>query len=207
MYVSKETFNVFARTRGTEYPYNEIMETRRRFYSKWILIFGPAGLPFQCLHAHAFDSNTLQHLMVSSRGLLLPPSMSKIMDAMDEWGRGRSSRWYHETLDLFWCHASRKISVTERELTFKTIKCRVYALIHSYLLDLQPGWTVFNEWEDYFNFLYDYDTEDFFHLARKSFDFVHNKLMAIVSSNNDNEMTPPTPVASVSSAALAAVSP
>ena len=203
MYVSKEVFEVFANTRGSDYPCNEIKETQRRFYSKWILLFGDGvRLPLQCVHAQAFGANTLQHLMVSSQGILLPPSMSMIMDAMDEWGRGRSCSWYNATLEeIFWDYASKKRSVPHRQLViFETIKHRVCALIHSYLLDLLPGWTVYIEWEGYFDDLYDNKGEDFFHLARKSFDFVEAKLLAVVSSTDiDTASSVLTPVEGVSS--------
>ena len=174
------------------------MSTRRRYYAKWILIYGreTEDHPFQCVQTHVFDCNTVQHLVVSGHGVLLPPSMSKIMDAMDGWGRGRSSRWYKDTLSLFWFYTREKMNVSERELLRETIKIHVFALLKIYF-DGEGGWTIYNEWVDFFNYKYDYETKVFFHIARKSLGFVHDKCVAAIT--NTTNVTAPTPVESISS--------
>ena len=80
-------------------------------------------------HCSCFDRNTLQHLMISGPGVLLPPSMSKVMDAMEVWGRSRSYTWYQETLAMFAFYIDQRISVSEQEVVFETIKLRVGAMI------------------------------------------------------------------------------
>ena len=149
--------------------------------------------PHQPVLASSFDKATLQHLVISQKGLPLPPAMSSIMDWMHSWGRNRSEGWYDGTLELFMWYIDENIDLTVRELMFEVISIKMKEEIHSYfVMTMLLGWSTYNEWHDWFNFQYENITQDFFALATKSIDYVRDRIETVAADAAQLEEPTPT---------------
>ena len=189
MLTTKVAFDYFINLRGKDYPYSALKQTRNQLYFKWMIVTSRGDdiprrrTPYEAVLASSFDRPTLQHLVISGRGLPLPPAMGLIMDWMQSWGRNRSQGWYEATLELFVWYMDEKIDVSERELIFEVISIKVKEEIHSSFITTQLlGWSTYNEWHDYFNFHYDSGKKEFFGLATKSIGYVRDRIETVVEA-------------------------
>ena len=217
MFTTTTALEFFCDKWGSDYPYCEIKKTRSQYYFKWIILFASSKCndvarrrtPYEVVLAKSFDKDTLQHLLVSKRGIPLTPAMDKIMNWMYCWGRNKSDTWYEDMVELlaFYCH--EKIPVSDKELVHEVIALEVKRLCHyRFNTTVLLGWSTYNEWCEWFEHEYTFVTDDFFDLARSSFVEADRLITAAIVTAS----VPITPVSSSSSSSsscgvIAAVSP
>lgn len=192
MFTSKDSLDYFFALHGEEFPFNAMRRTRHRVCCKWLIVFSSGDTPLRrqspchAILSSCFDSDTVQHLIVSRRAAPLPPVMGNIMDIMDTWGRMKSNRWHEEVVELLASHVHERVDETDVNLFYECIKLWVLSTLETHHF----GYGLFDEWTEYFDQLWEYETKDYFDLARESISFVNDRINSVLNSHGAIIETP-----------------
>ena len=192
MFTHPTSLQYFCDKWGGDYPYCELKKTRSMYYFKYLILYSPNKgneIPrrrtvYDVVLASSFDKETLQHLLVSKKGTPLTPSMTSVMDWMYCWGRHKSLAWFEDTVELFAFYCHEKIRVGDKELLREVVALKIKQQCHvAFNGTVLLGWSTYNEWSDWFDYQFDYVTEDFFDLARTSINHANDLIQAAIAAS------------------------
>ena len=217
---------LFLQEHGRVFPYSDILKTRRRFYTGWLLMEEPARganmTPWcRAVPSSLFSQDTSTHLLVTMQALPATPVMSEILDVrMDCWGRKNCNMWYQSVLQYLvsLCKSPTAMTVSQYDIMHRCIGYRIESLsteCFGRTLSFSEYMTLMDAWS--LSFDMDYYAEgtpkqnQFFKLAVRSFHFVRDvadEERASAAASAAGAFTPDVaPSSSTSSSSVALVSP
>lgn len=171
---------------GSEFPYSQVLKTRRRIYSSWLLMERSerrcANQPsWYAVPSSLFHPDTTTSLVVSMQAIPVTPVMCRILDVMERWGSSVSSSWYHRVNDYLAFLCSNRVSLSTYFLMKRIIEFEVESMTSATFgrsLSYGESVTLMEGWIEAFDIdwsstgmLHD-DGDKFFHLAMRSFQYV-----------------------------------
>jgi hypothetical protein len=202
----------FLQANGSKFPYSDVRKTRQKFHVKWLMLYSnsreAAGCESHCfiVPSKAFKDSTVQRMILTKEALPLPPIMCHIARYMECWGRGVSTIWHHRVLDTLCFFMQEGMALSDEAVLHDCVEFRirhmVVSRIDNFQGNLQLVHNILNQWNAYFSVLYKHHTQDFFQLARLSFQYVDGKITMANSNSNSNDTGTSSPTTVVSSATV-----
>jgi hypothetical protein len=129
---------------------------------------------FQSLQTVFQMKYLLMELLLSERGVPLPPELSSIMDSMYWWGKNKSVQWYDEVIYILALSLDNDIEEDRMELVRVMISVQMRAEIHAYFAaDSIVAELLWVNWVFWFNATYKDGPKSFHGMAMYSIDYVH----------------------------------
>jgi hypothetical protein len=166
----------FLMENSTIYPYDKLRPTRNSIYCKWVMLQGSErGLTeFFPVLANSLPNKVLVELILSERGVPLPPELSAIMDSMHWWGRNKSNEWYDDVVYMLAQALNHDIEEDRKELVRALVSFQVKAEINVYFaVDSIVADLLWINWIQWFNATYEYGPKSFRGMCLYCFEYVH----------------------------------
>jgi len=188
--VTEEALTLFLRDNAGKYPYCDVLQTRRNFHASYLfmkrstrgVIWGTGPFDWVALSSSMFDTETVQHLIVSKQALPVPPDMGAVLDCMEYWGRRIDPNWYDLVVQwmalMCYCGTQGGSAVPKERIMMQCIEPRIERMLHYCLGGILPFVEcriLLDEWRVFFEHDYNYGAghfKDFFYLANRSFDYI-----------------------------------
>jgi hypothetical protein len=124
--------------------------------------------------ANSLPNGVLMELLVSERGMPLPPELTDIMDSMYWWGKNKSVQWYDEVIYLLGLALDNDIEDDRKELVRAMISVQVRTEIHVYFaIDSMAAHLLWTNWIFWFNATNEIGPKSFHRMTLYSIEYVH----------------------------------
>jgi hypothetical protein len=125
-------------------------------------------------------------LLLSERGVPLPPELSDIMDSMYWWGKHKNVEWYDEVIYLLGLALDNDVEEDRKELVRAMISVQVRAEIHGYFaVNSVAAELLWINWVFWFNATYQMAPKSFHGLALYSFEYVNWSIVQVRNYHAD----------------------
>lgn len=161
---------------STIYPYNKLRPTRNSFYCKWVMLRGydRASTESFPVLANSFTNGVLIELLLSEKGIPVPPELSDIMDSMYWWGKHKNLMWFDCVTHMMAEAMENDIEDDMKELKRAMISVQIKEEIHAYFTaGSVAAELLWLDWLVWFNHNYKAGPKSFHAMCLYCFEYVH----------------------------------
>jgi hypothetical protein len=182
-------FSQYLVDNSTVFPYSNLRPTRSCCYCKWVMLQGRldrGSEEYFPVLANSLPNGVLMELLLSERGVPLPPELSDIMDSMYWWGKHKNVEWYDEVIYLLGLALDNDVEEDRKELVRAMISVQVRAEIHGYFaVNSVAAELLWINWVFWFNATYQMAPKSFHGLALYSFEYVNWSIVQVRNYHAD----------------------
>lgn len=191
--ISKAAFALFMAENGSEYPHNDVRQTRRGLYPRWLLLeaeqdvslFHPRG--YFLLRTSCLSNDLMQHIIVNKEGIPLPDDYNEVADVMECWGISISGLWQQNALHMMHEFLTHGEQMDTPHLHYQCVVLIVERRLRELFHDNSVVTDVIESFQLHFYRQCREQTHDFYHLALDSLSFLNIVLDVEGRPNQSNQ--------------------
>lgn len=169
------------------YPYCKLRPTRNSFFCKWVMLQGVQVVregrwtEYFPVLANTLPNGLLLELIMTGKAKPFPPGLSKIMDNMYWWGKGKNHEWYEAAIVML--DEALDNEIDRKELVRALISEEIRVEIHAYFgVNSIVAELLWLDWISWFNSTYKDGPKSFHGMALYCFDYIHWSIAQVNSA-------------------------